>query len=287
MKVMREILIIAGLIFEVSNLFILRKYRDKRSNETGLKVFLCEKAFVIGAVYMARSRKRFAVLSKMSRKRKKKLLEMYEKKQVAEILKSAEYAVPTYISVFLPLILIIGTVSGNRIIIFILIFLLIFLCTYFDFWLNSEIKKRHREIRRDFATLITKLSLLVGAGLTASESFERVSYSNDGLLYMEMRKSVSDMKNGVSVSDALDGLAVRGGCKEIKKFVSLYKQNLEKGGEEFPFILSQMADTAWTEKKNQARLEGEMASQKLLLPIMLMFLGVILMIIIPAFKSFA
>ncbi len=150
---------------------------------------------------------------------------------------------------------------------------------------NKREEGRHSEIQSDFATVLTKISLLVNAGLTASEAFERVAYSGSGLLYMEMQRVVSCIANGVPIDTALSGFADRGGCKEVKKFVSLYKQNLSKGGPDFPFLLSEMADAAWVDKKNRARLAGSIASQKLLFPIMLMFSGVILMVIVPAFNS--
>lgn len=141
------------------------------------------------------------------------------------------------------------------------------------------------EISRDFATVLTKVSLLVKAGLTASEAFEKVAYSGKGLLYREMQHTVEDISNGMSMDTALNCFAIRTGSREVKKFVSLYKQNLTKGGSEFPLLLSDMADSAWLDKKNRARLSGSMASQKLLFPIMIMFSGVILMVIIPAFNN--
>lgn len=144
---------------------------------------------------------------------------------------------------------------------------------------------RYAEIQYDFATMLTKMSLLVNAGLTASDAFERVAYSGDGLLYREMQRTVGDISNGMPIDVALSGFANRGECKEVKKFVSLYKQNLIKGGPEFPVLLSEMAEAAWVDKKNRARLTGSIASQKLLFPIMLMFSGVILMVIVPAFNS--
>lgn len=145
--------------------------------------------------------------------------------------------------------------------------------------------ERQAKINYDFATVLTKMSLLVNAGLTASEAFERVAYSGEGLLYHEMQRTAEDISNGMPIDAAFNGLSKRGECKEVKKFVSLYKQNLTKGGPEFPALLSEMAESAWIDKKNRARLAGSIASQKLLFPIMLMFFGVILMVIVPAFGS--
>ena len=70
-----------------------------------------------------------------------------------------------------------------------------------------------------------------------------------------------------------------------EEFVSLYKQNLVKGGPDFPRTLAEMATAAWTDRKNSARTQGELAEQKLLLPTMFMFVGILLMIIVPAFRN--
>ena len=129
------------------------------------------------------------------------------------------------------------------------------------------------------------MSLLVNAGITATEAFSRVANSNDGILYREMQRTYDEVENGRSISDALDEFAFRCGCKEVRKFVSLYKQNLVKGGPEFPLLLQDMADTAWDERKARARLLGAAAEQKLLIPIMVMFIGVLIMVIVPAFNN--
>lgn len=146
-------------------------------------------------------------------------------------------------------------------------------------------KERNAEIQYDFATVVTKMSLLVNAGLTATDAFERVANSGNGLLYREMQRTIGDISNGMSPNTALSDFAIRCENKDIKKFVSLYKQNLVKGGTEFPTLLAEMAEAAWIDKKNRARISGSMASQKLLLPIMMMFSGVLLMVIVPAFNS--
>ena len=133
--------------------------------------------------------------------------------------------------------------------------------------------------------MLTEMSLMVSVGITASESFERVSRSSNGLLFLEMRRVTESVQNGMPVDEALDNFCTRAPLREVKKFVSLYKQNLTKGGPDFPRNLSEMAAAAWTDRKNAARAEGELAEQKLLLPTLLMFVGILLMIIVPAFQN--
>jgi tight adherence protein C len=42
-----------------------------------------------------------------------------------------------------------------------------------------------------------------------------------------------------------------------------------------------MSDESWNEQKHAVRRKGEMASTKMLFPIMLIFLGILIMIMLP------
>lgn len=159
------------------------------------------------------------------------------------------------------------------------------LCFYFDFWLKQTITKRHEEMEASFASMLTKLALMVQAGITASDAFRQVAYSAEGLLYDEMQQVVNNMNNGISLEDALDEFVLRCPLREGKKFASLFQQNRRKGGPDFPNSLNEMAQQAWEERKNRAKVKGELADQKLLGPTLLMFVGILLMIMIPAFEN--
>ena len=113
----------------------------------------------------------------------------------------------------------------------------------------------------------------------------RKQIRNEGIIYDEMRKAKSEMDNGKPIELALEDFGFRCGCKEVRKFVSLYLQNMVKGGPEFSGLLQDMAEKAWDERKTRARLAGAVAEQKLLIPIMIMFIGVLIMVIVPAFNN--
>jgi tight adherence protein C len=46
-----------------------------------------------------------------------------------------------------------------------------------------------------------------------------------------------------------------------------------------------MADEMWEEKKHLVKRKGEAANSKLLLPVGMIFVGILLMIIVPAFTN--
>lgn len=275
---LKFLILSAATLLVIFDVVIFTVGRKDGYDKSGINVFLFEDQFFLG--------KRIMVLFHrgIGGKRVRKLEEMYDAAAAGQIAKSAAIAPYTYLSLFVPLILMVFAVSESKVITLLLCAMTVFLTLYFDIWLDGTLKKRHCRILCEFSTVLSKMSLLVNAGITASDAFVRVANSNEGILYKEMQRVASDVENGKSINDALDEFGFRCGCKEVRKFVSLYKQNLIKGGSEFPGLLQDMAYTAWDERKARARMLGAAAEQKLLIPIMLMFIGVLIMVIVPAFN---
>ena len=73
--------------------------------------------------------------------------------------------------------------------------------------------------------------------------------------------------------------------KEIRKFSSILTQNIQKGGGELAASMKYMNIESWEEKKQNAKRKGELAGQKLMLPLMLMFAGILIMVIVPIFMN--
>ena len=277
--VLKFVILIFASILACFDVCIFIKSRSDVYDKTGLKIFLMEDLFFVGEYIIK------VFHFKVSGKRTRKLEEIYDRSTAGKISKSATVAPYTYTALFLPVLLMIFAMTENKVAVLLISVLVIFLITYFDIWLDGFLKKRHTMILREFATVLSKMSLLVNAGITATEAFDRVSKSNEGIIYDEMRKAKSEMDNGKAIELALEDFGFRCGCKEVRKFVSLYLQNMVKGGPEFSGLLQDMAEKAWDERKTRARLAGAAAEQKLLIPIMIMFIGVLIMVIVPAFNN--
>lgn len=260
---------------------LLFRARNDKADVTGLPVFFLESLFPAGR----RLRKLLKRKDRSSRDRYRKLLELYTPGEADRIRRQAMDAGYTYLLLLLPLLLLMLAVTGDVLLGGIELLLLTGLCLYFDYWLDSTVGKRHAELETQYPSMLTEMSLMVNVGITAGEAFERVAVSGNGLLFREMQRVTESVKNGMPIDEALDTLSTRAPLREMKKFVSLYKQNLVKGGPDFPRTLAEMAANAWTDRKNSARTQGELAEQKLLLPTMFMFVGILLMIIVPAFRN--
>lgn len=156
---------------------------------------------------------------------------------------------------------------------------------YFGTVTSKKILKRSEEMLRDFSDVVSKLALLTNAGMIMREAWEEVAYTGETTLYKEMQKAVDEMNNGISEIDALFRFGTRCIIPEIKKFTSTIVQGILKGNSELTFMLQEQSKEIWGLKKQNVRRQGEQAASKLLIPVMIMFVGILIMIIIPIFAN--
>lgn len=262
-------------------LLLLLLSRKDRKQKQELKVFFLEDLYGIGH-YL---RRKLKWEDRKRLERSHQLVELYSPSKAGAIAEQAGVAGITYCVVLPPVFLCLFALSGSYGILLLGLIFIGFLSFYFDLWLKDLCKKRQERLQSEFASMLTKMALMVQVGITVSEAFERVAYSSTGPLYKEMQQTVSLWVSGMPVEEALDQFSLRCPLRGIKKFVSLYKQNRLKGGPDFPIALNEMASDAWIERKNMAKSKGELADQKLLVPTLFMFIGILLMVIVPAFQN--
>ncbi len=150
---------------------------------------------------------------------------------------------------------------------------------------KKRILKRSEEMLRDFSNVVSKLALLTNAGMIMREAWEEVAYTGETTLYKEMQSTVDEMNNGVSEVDALFNFGTRCIIPEIKKFTSTIIQGMIKGNSELIYMLQDQSKEVWAAKKQDVKRQGEKAASKLLIPILIMFVGILIMILIPIFTN--
>lgn len=156
---------------------------------------------------------------------------------------------------------------------------------YFGTVTENKIFKRSEEMLSDFSEVISKLALLTNAGMILREAWEEIAYTGESSLYVEMQKTVDQMNNGYSEVDAIFNFGTRCIIPEIKKFASTIVQGLVKGNSELTIMLMEQSKEVWAAKKQNVRRQGEKAASKLLIPICIMFAGILIMILVPIFTN--
>lgn len=156
---------------------------------------------------------------------------------------------------------------------------------YFGTVTAKRIDQRSQEMMHDFSEVVSKLALLTNAGMILREAWEEVAFAGDGTIYQEMQRSINEMNNGVAEVDAVYNFGTRCVVPEIKKFTSTIVQGITKGNSELTMMLQQQSGEVWNLKKQLVRREGEKAASKLLIPITIMFVGILIMILVPIFTN--
>ena len=95
-----------------------------------------------------------------------------------------------------------------------------------------------------------------------------------------------EMDSGVAELEAYRRFGERCGQMKYKTFSTILIQNLQKGSRRMADLLEQEALEAWDERKRKARVLGEAAATKLVIPMIMMLIVVMAIIMIPAFLSF-
>lgn len=161
---------------------------------------------------------------------------------------------------------------------------------------KKEKRNRDRQLRYDYSEVISKLTLLAGAGMTISRAWEKISldYKKQRenntcklhIAYEEMLITYYQMKSGMFEGKAYAEFGKRCNIKEYLKLGVLLEQNLKKGTKGLTQMLENESLEAFQERKNIAKRLGEEAGTKLLLPMGLMLIIVMIIVIVPALLSF-
>ncbi len=158
---------------------------------------------------------------------------------------------------------------------------------------EKEMSKRQAQMQLDHPEIISKLTLLLGAGMTVKRAWRKIvaDYEEEknvwGIRYAyeEMRQACNEMDSGITEAESYERFGRRCGTQIYVKLGALLSQNLRKGTKGMSQILKAEAIQSFEERKARARRLGEEAGTKLLAPMFLMLGVVLVIVIVPAFMS--
>mgnify|MGYP004514016277 FL=1 len=155
---------------------------------------------------------------------------------------------------------------------------------------NARVK-RYEELMMDYPGLILKFTLLVQAGMTVRNAFRKMTAdykqkNQKRAAYEELVTACNEMESGISEMEAYRRFGERCGHVKYKTFATLLIQNLQKGSRQMGEMLEKESVEAWDDRKRKAKVLGEAATTKLLVPMALMLGVVMAIIMLPACLSF-
>ncbi len=155
--------------------------------------------------------------------------------------------------------------------------------------------ERERQMMEDYPEIVSKLSLLMGAGMNISTAWERIAFAyrekqEQGEVgtrhaYEEMLATVYEKKEGTGELQAFENFGERCHLSAYRRLSSLLAQNIRKGARGMQRLLEEEERDALEEQKARARKAGEEAGTKMLLPMGLMLAIVLVILIVPAGMS--
>ncbi|RHQ55821.1 hypothetical protein DWY34_15265 [Blautia sp. AF25-12LB] len=96
-----------------------------------------------------------------------------------------------------------------------------------------------------------------------------------------------EMERGLGEKEAYEQLGERWGLLSYRTLSSILVQCLQKGSVGVEQILAKEAEQAQRLRRQQAQILGEQASTRLLFPMILMLLVVFVILLVPAWLTFA
>lgn len=151
--------------------------------------------------------------------------------------------------------------------------------------MKNILDERTRKCEEQLADVVSTLAILVNSGMVLREAWFTIADSSQGEFYQLMKRAKTNMENGFSDMDAIYLFGRESNSAEIRKFTSVLIQSLEKGGGEIGVFLAAQSSELWSSKKQKMLQAGEKAATKLLLPIMLIFIGILIIILTAAFAG--
>ncbi len=164
-------------------------------------------------------------------------------------------------------------------------FMCVLIATYSLENMKNTLSARTKECDAQLPEVVSTMAVLVNSGMVLREAWNMVAENGKGALYLLMKNTSEDMRNGSSDTDAILQLGMASNSVEIKKFTSALVQSMEKGGAELSEFLARQSSELWNTKRQRMLQNGEKAATKLLLPIVLIFIGIIIIVMTAAFAG--
>ena len=165
------------------------------------------------------------------------------------------------------------------------------------FFREKEEKKRRKDRREkqmlmDYSGIVSKFSLLLGAGMNISLSWEKIALTyqrkrengeiEERYAYEEMLNTLYEIRDGIGELQAYENFGSRCGLSTYRRLSALIVQNVRKGAQGMQKLLEQEEWESYEQRKARAKRAGEEAGTKLLLPMGIMLVIVLSILVVPA-----
>ncbi|MFM1567381.1 type II secretion system F family protein, partial [Helcococcus ovis] len=171
---------------------------------------------------------------------------------------------------------------------FVLFLIFIFIFNHYINTINIiKYEKQKKKFKNDLPAFISRLSLMINSGIQLRVAIDFITNNSNGEVVESLKLVNSLIKNGMSEVEAYNLILSRTDDLLIRKFISNIIQNIEKGGDDLENILKMVKKEGDEFRKNDLILKTQEANRKLLIPNIIIFIGILLMVMIPILLNVA
>lgn len=158
-----------------------------------------------------------------------------------------------------------------------------------DAEIGRKVRERDRELERDYSILVGKLVLFLGAGMSVRNIFFKLAEEGgkERYIFHEIQLVCYELESGISEKEAYERFGRRCRLPAYRRLATLLTQNLRKGNTALLKALREEAAQSLNERRNLARERGEEAGTRMIFPMVIMLAVTMMIIIIPAYRSFS
>lgn len=155
-------------------------------------------------------------------------------------------------------------------------------------------KKRQKEISLDYPKMVSQLSMYIGAGFSVKAAFVQVGNAYivgrgrghpERPAFEEVLRMNRKIRDGEDEESAYNGLGDVLMDKGFRKLTLLLTQSMRKGNKDLRDQLEQEERESYDKRRMDARIAGEEASLKLLIPMMGLLGVIFIVLMVPAFMQ--
>ncbi len=146
---------------------------------------------------------------------------------------------------------------------------------------RKKASERRRRIAADMPAVISETVLFQRAGIPLIETWRMIAERTQGPLGDEMKLAYESIRNGEAPSEAFAEFAGRCDEKTASRYAWTVSRNLSKGDRGLADLLTDYGREIREERRARAKRLAGAASGALVLPLVMMFIGILLLIVIP------
>ena len=164
----------------------------------------------------------------------------------------------------------------------------LFIFILHDLYQIEASKSREDQLQREFPLFLNQIIVLLEAGLMPIRALELAvpASHKHSVLQDELQILFRDLQAGISLADALTGMATRITVPDIQQALNALASHAVGGSDESLAVLRIQGQQCWQLARQSAQQDSERVAARMFIPMILDLLAIILISLAPVVTNF-